>query len=183
MTRTPNDRPVFRSGVLGAVLLACLTGYGCASQTNVAAPRMVAAEHSPVAEEVAPADAWRFAEAYAATHPRCEVVVGSGDSMLPVYRDRTVLVLQLMEMSELRRGMTVVFYGDSGRPVAHTLVKHTPRGWIAMGAGNREPDDTPVRLRNYLGTVVRAYAPSPKVASLTFQVPAPGSGRLAVSAE
>ena len=181
--RTPHDRPVLRSGLFGVVLLSGLMGYGCASQTNVAAPRPVRAENSPVAEEVAPADAWRFAETYAATHPRCEAVVGSGDSMLPVYRDRTVLVLQLMEMSELRPGMTVVFLGDHGRPVAHILVEFTPRGWIAMGAGNREPDVTPVRFRNYIGTVLKAYAPNSKVASLAFQVPASGAGSLALSAD
>src|SRR6185295_2430732 len=75
----------------------------------------------------------------------------------------TVLVVQAMNLSDLRCGMTVVFIGDRGRPVAHTLVKNTPRGWIAMGMGNREPDQKPVQFRNYIGTVVKAYVANPDV--------------------
>ena len=70
---------------------------------------------SPVAEEVAPQDAWRLAEAYAASHPGTEVLVGSGDSMLPLYHDRTVLVVERGPMRDLHAGMTVIFVGEIGR--------------------------------------------------------------------
>jgi hypothetical protein len=56
--------------------------------------------------------------------------------------------------------MTVVFIGDRGRPVAHTLIENTASGWRAIGLGNREPDRTRVRFGNLLGVVVRAYAPA-----------------------
>ncbi len=87
-------------------------------------------------------------------------MVGRGDSMLPLYRDRTVLVVERKAMSELRAGMTVVFIGDRGRPVAHLLLEKTAAGWRAMGVGNPEPDCTRVRYANFLGVVVRAYAPA-----------------------
>ena len=120
-----------------------------------------AAELSPVAE-TAPSvcAAWRLAEKFAAAHARCEVMVGRGDSMLPLYRDQTVLVVQSVPMLDLQPGMTVVFIGDQGHPVAHMLLEKTPSGWRAIGMGNREADRTRVRFSNLLGVVVRAYAPA-----------------------
>ncbi len=114
---------------------------------------------SPVAEPVAAVlDGWRLAEAYAAVHSGCEVFVGRGDSMLPLYRDRTVLVVREIAMRDLCIGMTVVFTGDRGNLVAHRLVQSTSDGWLAMGDGNREPDRTLVNRRNFVGVVVKAYA-------------------------
>lgn len=137
----------------------------------------VRADKSPAAEDVAPADAWWLAEAFAAEREDCDTVVGSGDSMLPLYRDRTVLVVQRIPYERLERGMTVVFVGDSGRMVAHVLVEKTPRGWRAQGAGNAERDDTRVESRNYLGAVIKAYAPNPRVASVrTRALPVSNSG-------
>ena len=115
--------------------------------------------NSPAPERVAARDAWRFAESFAAGAPDCEVLVGRGGSMLPLYPDGTVLLVRRMALPELQRGMTVVFIGDRGRPVAHTLVEKTFRGWLAKGLNNAEPDRTLVRTRNYLGTVVRAFTP------------------------
>ena len=164
-------RRIFRTGLPAVLMVACLMSHGCATQARLAVPRVVSTENSPVAEEVAPLDAWRFAEAYVASHPGCDTLVGSGASMMPLYRDRTVLVVQLMGMSELRGGMTVVFIGDQGRPVAHTLLERAPRGWVAMGIGNSEPDRTPVQSGNYLGTVIKAYAPNPRIASAADPIP------------
>jgi hypothetical protein len=93
--------------------------------------------------------------------------------MLPQYEDRTLLVVQTMEQADLRLGMTVVFHGDSGRPVAHTLIERCPAGWVAMGAGNREPDRTAVRYSNYIGTVIGAFVPRaemPELAVLAIPV-------------
>jgi hypothetical protein len=148
-------------GALVAGMLAAMIGSNCATAQPVApAPRVVSTALTPIAEPVAPRDAWRLAEAYAAAHADCEVVVGSGDSMLPLYRDRTVLVVRHARTAELQRGMTVVFTGDLGRPVAHTLFEKTPRGWRAMGVGNGVPDRTLVGYRNLIGVVVKAYAPT-----------------------
>ncbi len=115
---------------------------------------------SPVAEPVkALLDGWRRAENYVKTHLGCEVFVGRGDSMLPFYRDGTVLVVRTVTMNELGPGMTVIFTGDTGALVAHTLLENTATGWRAMGVGNREADCTRVNRVNLVGVVVKAYAP------------------------
>ncbi len=174
------DRPFQRAGVAGLMLLGCMLGFGCATQTHAPAPPIATTERSPTAMVVSTREAWTLAEAFVAANPGCEILVGRGDSMLPLYPDRTILVVQAMKIAELRRGMTVVFQGDRGRPVAHALVGQTPRGWIAMGSGNREPDRTPVQFRNYIGTVVRAYTPSGETGSLAFDVTVlPAAERLA----
>jgi len=155
------SRKAFSAGA-GLVGMLAIAGGNVGMAADSAAPvvTVVSTTLSPVAERVAPRDAWRLAETYVAEHASCEVLVGSGDSMLPVYRDRTVLVVQHTPTSELRTGMTVVFIGDRGRPVAHALLEKTPRGWRAMGAGNREPDRTLVGYGNLIGVVVKAYEPT-----------------------
>lgn len=146
--------------ILAAPILRAAGNGGAA-----AAP--LATHLSPQAVEVSPQDAWRLAEQCVAGRPDRDVVIGRGDSMLPLYRDRTVLVLERMEMSALRPGMTVVFLGDSGRPVAHTLVEKTWfRGWRAAGIASGMRDQTLIQSRNYIGTVIRAYAPNRSVPSL-----------------
>lgn len=114
---------------------------------------------SPLPEPVAPREALRVAEDLLATYDDCEVMFGLGGSMLPLYPDRTILIVRRLPMSELRSGMTVVFVGDRGRPVAHTLQKRTLWGWKVKGLANAEADRTLVKDRNYLGTVIRAFTP------------------------
>jgi hypothetical protein len=106
-----------------------------------------------------PGRLWREAESFAAAQADCEVLVGRGDSMLPLFPDRTVIVVRRTPLAELQVGMTVVFFGDRGRPVAHTLVANSSGGWIARGLANDEVDRTRVRRNNYIGQVVRAYLP------------------------
>lgn len=162
----PATRPFLGRATSSALgLLALLAWSGCATQARVSMPvaplagLAVAPSLSPVAEEVEARTAWHLAEDYAQYHPGCDVLVGSGDSMLPFYRDKTILVVAPIPMRDLRCGMTVIFTGDSGRPVAHLLMEKTSRGWRTMGLGNREPDDSTVRYDNYIGAVVRAFAP------------------------
>ena len=162
-----SEGKIFRTSLVALAGIFAFGFCGRAAESAAAVDRAIVAALSPEAEPVAALlDAWRLAEAYVACHPGCDAVVGSGDSMLPLYRDRTVLVVRTVEASELRRGMTAVFIGDQGRPVAHVLIEKTPRGWRAMGLGNREPDRTRVGYRNLIGVVVKAYAPDPDAARL-----------------
>lgn len=165
-------------GVVGFFVRGCVALL-CGNVSAVAQPQGVApAQHaSPLAEEVAPGDAWWLGEAFARERGDCDTVVGRGDSMLPLYRDRTVLVLQRVDFETLASGMTAVFVGDSGRLVAHMLMEKTPRGWLAQGVGNRARDLTPVKLQNYVGIVIKAFAPNPKIASVRTRVlPVANSG-------
>jgi hypothetical protein len=116
-------------------------------------------QDSPAPERLPAREVWRVAEALATSLPQGDVVVGCGDSMLPLYPDRTVLVVQRLPLDQLRPGMTVVFVGSRGQPVAHTLVAKTIFGWTTRGMANARVDSTRVRERNYMGTVVRAFTP------------------------
>jgi hypothetical protein len=149
-----------RWGACGVIALSGLGWSGCATQTAVRFSPADVAAMSPAAAVVKPFDAMRLGKKYVNEHAGTEFLVGSGDSMLPLYKDHTVVVTRQIEFSELRSGMTAVYIDESGRPVAHVLVKKTFEGWIAMGVGNAECDSTPVTKANLLGVVVKAFEPS-----------------------
>ena len=168
MSRRRFAQTVFRAAVSVVGVLAALWLGGCATANpvTVGATRAAATLASPAVELVPAHEAWRLAEEFARTQPDAEAWVGSGDSMRPLYRDHTVLVVRRIAMSELHAGMTVLYLGDNGRPVAHTLMERTVRGWRVVGLGNAEPDETLVRYNNYIGTVIRAYWPAERGAGL-----------------
>ncbi len=154
-------RPLIAGLCLGGGLFAA----GCATQPAVQPPIVYPSEAltsglSPRPEPVGPFEGLHRAEAYVKAHPGSDYAVGIGNSMLPLYKEHTVLITEKRPLDELKRGMTVLFVGDQGYPVAHTLVQETTRGWIAMGAGNKAPDRTLVRSANYIGLVVQALEPS-----------------------
>ena len=155
------SRHLFAGWVAASSLL-----IGCATAGNQAAVREEAEKarvvaRSPNAMELAPSEAWRRAEALVASRRDRDVLIGRGDSMRPLYPDRTVLVVERMAMSSFLPGMTVVFVGYSGFPVAHVLSHRTSTGWVARGMANGEADRARVRSGNYLGTVVAAFIPNP----------------------
>ncbi len=166
--KSPLGEQLSRWSVLGAVAIGCLGFSGCATQTSERFSPQAVAAMSPEAVPVQPFEAMRLAKKYVVDHPGTEFLVGSGDSMLPLYRDHTVVVTQRTPMAELKAGMTAVYIGETGRPVAHVLVKNTSDGWVAMGVGNAECDATRVTGENLVGVVVKAYEPtsSPMVALL-----------------
>ena len=86
--------------------------------------------------------------------------------MLPLYRDRTVIVVQRLSPELWAKGMTVVYFGTQGQMVAHVLVERTPRGWVAQGVGNDQRDRALVKHSNYVGTVIKAYTPNPAIKSV-----------------
>ena len=165
MTDTPkptavHPRPRRRCKVAGAMAVGfcwiVTTGRG-AEHSHSESPGQFAADRSPRPELAAPAEAWRMALAYAAGHEGTEVVLGLGESMVPIYRGRTLLVIERMRFAALAVGMTVLFIGDGGWPVAHVLVRPVSGGWEAAGAANAERDATVVTAANYRGTVTKAF--------------------------
>lgn len=154
------SRLLTKAAGLVLVLLIMILGTGCGTTP---APKLTA----PVDTTLSPKPvymplrvAWHRALDEAKSLPGGDVVVGSGDSMLPLYKHRTVLVIQEQDYDELQVGMTVIFFGDQGFPVAHNLVAKTKRGWTAAGVGNGYLDRTRVTPANYIGTAVSAYSPN-----------------------
>lgn len=121
-------------------------------------------ELSPRPQRMAAREAWKIAESFA-NRPGYDVMIGSGGSMLPLYPDQTLLIVRRVPLAKLRSGMTVVFIGDSGRPVAHALVEKTSNGWLAQGLANSTADQTVVCSPNYVGAVIRAFTPVVGLAS------------------
>lgn len=162
----PRDSQFTRSAAFALAAVAGLGWSGCATQAAARFSPQAVAAMSPAAEVVRPFDAMRLGGRYVAEHPGTDFLVGSGDSMLPLYRDHTVVVTRQVAVADLREGMTAVYLGDSGRPVAHVLVERTSGGWVAMGIGNATCDDTLVTGDNLIGVVVKAFEPtsSPMVA-------------------
>ena len=138
---------------LGWIVTAC----SCVNSPRSEWAWHVPSVFSPRPEVAAPGEAWRRAQAYAAGSEGAEVVLGLGDSMAPLYRGRTLLVIERLRFETLAAGMTVVFAGDDGWPVAHVLVRRVWGGWEAAGLANSEPDATRVTAVNYRGTVTKAF--------------------------
>jgi hypothetical protein len=148
--------------VLATLITGSLFTTGC-STTSVAAidlPLQEIAKYSPSPAVVTPYEAIEGAQKYVREHPGADFSIGSGDSMLPLYRDQAVIVTERPLMVQLHLGQTVVFMGRNGVPVAHTLIKHTNAGWITMGLGNPVADDGVLTEAAYIGVVVKAYQPT-----------------------
>ena len=151
-----------RLAALAALLTGSLLFTGC-STTNVAAinlPLEEIAKYSPSPAVVTPYEAIEGAQQYVHDHPGADYSIGSGDSMLPLYRDQAVIVTERPALVQLHLGQTVVFMGQNGVPVAHTLIKHTDAGWVTMGLGNPVPDEGVLSEGAYMGVVVKAYQPT-----------------------
>lgn len=143
--------------VSAAGLAVWLAGMsGCASGTGADATR--AGSIPPPSVAVAKNQAWRDAEALAALDPARLTVIGSGESMKPVYGENTVLVLQKVPFDSLTGGMNVAYRNQSGRVVLHRLVSREGRGWRVRGLNNEAEDVERVLPENLLGIVYAAFA-------------------------
>lgn len=141
-----------------AMIAAVLATSGCCHRPaleTIDRLRLIGASPRPTPAHAT--RAWQEAEAYIADRPGADIMVGCGDSMLPFYRSRTLLVTEQQPYKDWRPGQTVVFRGETGRPVAHLLVVKNREGWRSAGLARAEFDHVLVTPRNYLGTVTKAY--------------------------
>lgn len=127
---------------------------GCATETF----RPPSPALPPPSVAVPKNQAWRDAEALAALDPSRLTVIGSGESMKPVYGENTVLVLQKVAFDSLKAGMNVAYRNQSGRIVLHRLVALESGRWRVRGLNNEDEDDERVTPENLLGIVYAAFA-------------------------
>ncbi len=161
---SPVNSDIHRSTVLRLVLpvVLLLTGMamiGCATVRVGFSPADIEA-NSPRAQRVAPLDAYILADQFAKANVGTDYMVGTGESMMPLYRDHSVLIVRFDPISTLRPGMTVVFVDERGKRVAHALVRQQGRGWITKGIGNSACDMVGVTEANYVGVVVKVFEPA-----------------------
>ncbi len=144
-----------------ALLCGVSVWSGCAGMDMAAKlPTETIARMSPPPTVVTPYQAVELAKQYVSEHPGSDFAIGSGDSMLPLYSDHDVIILERPALSELKPGQTVVFMGGNGVPVAHLLVNHSSRGWSTMGLNNTSLDPDTLSEGGYVGVVVKAYHPT-----------------------
>jgi len=114
---------------------------------------------SPRPVAAAEAEAWQRASTLADHTFRAFVLVGSGESMQPLYAPGTILVLQQSAYDKLQPGQTALYRNKTGKVVAHVLVAKARDGWRATGLNNRTHDMEPVVTGNFVGVVIAAFQP------------------------
>jgi hypothetical protein len=131
-----------------------------AQAAGIKSERLLASiiKQTPESTLVTAGEQMKRAEAAAAEIPGAAAFWGVGQSMEPLYANRTAIVVAPINFKELKKGMTVVYISSSGRMVAHSLTGDLPKGWIAQGVNNDEEDDDLVTKENLVGVIVQAFA-------------------------
>lgn len=137
-------------------------GHGAENETDAPWIRGVFTGKSPRAVPLPESLAWQQAGALAEQAPNAFVLVGSGESMQPLYEPGTILVLQQYPYELLEPGQTVLYRNHARKIVAHVLVARTHDGWRIAGLNNRRQDMEPVSAGNLVGVVIAAYRPLPE---------------------
>lgn len=150
--------------ILG-LLLFSHSGWA-AREADEAWIRGVFTGKSPRPVTLSEADAWQRARNLADHTFRAFVLVGSGQSMQPLYSPGTILVLQQIPYPKLERGQTALYRNHSGKVVAHVLVAKARDGWRIAGLNNPRQDMEPVRAENLVGVVIAAFQPLPAPATV-----------------
>ena len=113
--------------------------------------------HAP-ATDVGRMEAWRDAEKVAKADAGRATVIGSGESMRPIYGENTVLVISKIAYDDLKPGMQVAYANSAGRRVVHVLLAKDSQGWRVQGLNNAEEDSERVTRGNLIGVVYASFA-------------------------
>lgn len=149
-------------------LLTLLSMFGCGAM--MAAPPAEKKTPSPAPKADAKAvpsanvsrlQAWKDAEMIASLAPGRLEVVGSGDSMRPMYGDNTILVIARIPFAELQTGMTVAYTNQRNHRVVHQLLERDRTGWRIQGLNNAEEDHDRVAADNLIGVVYASLSYDP----------------------
>ncbi len=143
--------------LITALLLGSSIWSGCASLGDAKLSLASVAALSPAPVATTSAAGALDARQFVATHPGAEIALGTGDSMLPFYKNNTLLAVTKLPIAQLKPGMTVVFKSAEGWPVAHAVVEKTSDGWVTQGLHNAQADAMVMTEQNYVGVVARAY--------------------------
>ena len=149
--------PCFLMGVL-----LCTGLMGGTRETDDPWIRGVFTGKSPRPVTLAETEAWQRASVVAERAPYAFVLVGSGQSMQPLYHPGTIMVLQRFPFELLERGQTVLYRNHEHKIVAHVLVAKTHDGWRVAGLNNSHQDMEPVLAENLVGVVIAAFQPVPE---------------------
>ena len=181
----PNRYFRFAAYAIRCVAFVVLAAAGAASAkgAGIKSERLLAAilQQTPESTLVEAGTQLAVAEAAAAAIPGAAAFFGAGNSMEPLFSDRTAVVVAPINFKELKKGMTVVYVNSRGRMVAHSLKGDLPKGWIAQGVGNEKEDDDLVTKHNLVGVIVSAFAEVPSDFRVALTKELIAKGRIVVS--
>ena len=155
---TFSKRSDFSRRAASALAVCVLLLAGCSATSRSNSEWLTQAAPQPTT--VASGSAMAAAEQEAALHEGDFVLTGAGNSMLPLYRPGTAVVVHPTSFFMLKSGMPVVYTNRQGTPVAHVLLEKCAGGWLAMGINNAEPDEDIVTPQNLVGIVRCAFVAS-----------------------
>lgn len=163
----PVNLPVIRLFLGALVVSFALLVAGC--EGDGAAP-VAAAQPAPVmggkatpSANVSKLQAWKDAEMIASLGEGRLEVVGTGDSMAPVYGENTILVISRIAFEALQPGMTIAYTNQRGHRVVHQLFAKDQRGWRIQGFNNEVEDQDRVTRENLIGVVYASLAYDPNL--------------------
>jgi signal peptidase I len=138
-----------RSACASALLLLAAFQVGCATTGSAAkvAPR------SSVSRDHALSLAQLTANAVGG---QVYTVAPTG-SMKPTLDESSVVTVEKIPFSELRRGDIVIYRSAGGAPVIHRLYEQSGDGWLVLGDNNPAIDREAVRAGNLLGRVCAIF--------------------------
>jgi hypothetical protein len=141
--------PNFLSSILRKLAPVFLLALCAGCATEPADP----AAKAPPSANVGKLQAWNDAEMLAQRAEGRSAAAGAGNSMLPVYGDNTMLVINAVPYDTLRLGMTVAYLNSRGVEVVHKLIGKEAHGWRVAGLNNEEADAELVTPYNLIGVV------------------------------
>lgn len=155
--------PGLLSRLVGFLLASLLATAAFAAGSERDAPwiRGVFTGNSPRPIVASETEAWQSATALADNTDGAFVLIGSGESMQPLYAPGTILVLQQVPYAALQPGQTALYRNKAKKVVAHVLVTKARDGWRAIGLNNRIHDMEPVLADNLVGIIIAAFQPKP----------------------
>ena len=180
---SPHSLRRLKSLIRGVVVLAALIATAASARAGITSERLLASiiKETPESTLVPAGTQMKRAEAAAAEIHGGMAFWGVGNSMEPLFANRTAIVVAPVNFKELRKGMTVVYMNSRGRMVAHSLKGDLPKGWIAQGVGNDEEDDDLVTKDNLIGVIVGAYSEGESAFRVALTKQLVAKGRLTAS--
>lgn len=153
-------------GSLGATMLAVILagceGDGAAPVAAPVTPLPQMGKATPTAN-ISKLQAWKDAELIASLGEGRLEVIGTGDSMAPVYGENTILVISRIAFDQLQSGMTVAYTNQKGHRVVHQLLAKDRLGWRIQGFNNEVEDRDRVTQENLIGVVYASLAYDPNL--------------------
>jgi hypothetical protein len=156
MTLHFSQQKVLRVGLKLGVLSVTGCGLFCAGCTAPETPPPI--KSKAPATQVGRMEAWRDAEMITDRDTGRMTMIGSGDSMRPIYGEHTMLVLSKIAYEDLRAGMQVAYVNAAGRRVVHVLLSRNAAGWVVQGLNNENVDREQVTRSNLIGVVYASFA-------------------------